>query len=96
MPTLFMCRAYTNEPVFSTTSHALLCNQKQYLRFVCCTVVFYPQNHLAQVLYPRCKLMLLWGRGGRDGGGVGVGACSGSHTGSLTLLGMMDAASTVA
>lgn len=40
MPTLFMCRAYTNEPVFSTTSHALLCNQKQYLRFVCCTVVF--------------------------------------------------------
>lgn len=71
MPTLSLCRAHTNEPVFSATSHALLCNQKQYLRFMCCMVVFYPQNHLAQVLYSRCKLMLLWGRGGRDGGGGG-------------------------
>lgn len=60
---------------------------------MCCTVVFYTQNHLAQVLYPRCKLVLSWGRGSREGEGE---ACSAGHTPALILLGMMDAASAVA
>lgn len=77
---------YTNEAVFSTTSHALLCNQKQYLCFMCCPVVFYTQNHLAQVLSPRFKLTFAWGRGARGGGG-GKQACSAGHTRATDIAG---------
>lgn len=66
-------RAYTNEPVFSTTSHALLCNQKQYL-CASCTARWSlsPKSPGTGPVLPRCKLMLLWGRGGGRGWGWGV------------------------
>lgn len=61
MPTLLIWGVYTNESVFSTTSHVLFCNQKQYLCFMSCTVVFYTQNYLAPLLSPRCKLTFFMG-----------------------------------